>query len=153
MPTTTAPDWVSERLAFARDRKAAMARHPAGKSLAVVPRDPGPRPNWWVDDELLDELDRIHATIPPFEEAAGEVYAELLDVLVSKQNDYGPKAINDAPGGALNGVNVRLHDKYARLRNLTYTKTANHESLRDTYLDLANYAVIALLLLDGTWPK
>lgn len=131
-----------------------MARHPAGKgALTVIPRDTGPRPHWWVEDELLAELDEIRSTIPPFEENAGEIYAELLDVLVSKQNDYGPSAINDAPGGPLMGVNVRLHDKYARLRNLTYTKTANHESLRDTYLDLANYAVIAIMLLDGTWPQ
>jgi hypothetical protein len=28
-----------------------------------------------------------------------------------------------------------------------------HESIRDTYRDIANYAVIAVMVLDGTWPE
>jgi hypothetical protein len=39
------------------------------------------------------------------------VFFELHDLLVSKQADYGPDAINRAPGGPLNGINVRIHDK------------------------------------------
>jgi hypothetical protein len=125
---------VSDRVAEQRARRMAalehaMAMHPAGRGYVIPP-------------------------IPAFEEAAGEVYAELLDLLVTKQNDYGPHAINRAPGGAINGINVRLHDKYERLRNLTYTGTdPAHESVRDTYRDLANYAVIALMVIDGTWPQ
>jgi hypothetical protein len=129
--------WVSDRLAEARARKEAMARHPAGKTTGqLLARDPGP----------------FLPAIPAFEENAGEIYAELLDVLATKQEDYGPHAINRAPGGPLNGINVRLHDKLSRAINLTST-AARHETVRDTYLDLANYAVIALMVLDGTWPE
>lgn len=89
----------------------------------------------------------------PFEEEVHEVMAQLAALLVSKQADYGPDAINRSPGGALNGINVRMHDKMSRVIHLTGSERAQHESIRDTYRDLANYAVIAVMVLDGTWPQ
>lgn len=83
---------------------------------------------------------------------AEEVAIDLIDILVSKHNDYGPGNIAKAPGGPLNGLAVRLHDKVERLSNLvTNSKTPNHESLEDTFIDIANYAIIALLVLDNKW--
>lgn len=82
-------------------------------------------------------------------------YAYNVAALVaSKQRDYGPRAINDAPGGALNGIHVRLHDKLARATNLSgrWPHPAGNESLYDTYMDIAGYALIAMLYLDGKWP-
>jgi len=143
-PPTSIAAWVSDRIVDQQAIRASAeahsrAVHPAGKKLT------DPDPVW---------LGLTAPALPPFEEAAGEVYAELLELLVTKQNDYGPHAINRAPGGALNGINVRLHDKYERLRNLTFVGTdPQHESIRDTYRDLANYAVIALMVIDGTWPQ
>ena len=79
---------------------------------------------------------------------------ELAELLISKHQDYGPKNISDAPGGAINGLLVRMHDKMARLKNLHYNnKSANYESIEDTYKDLANYAVIALMVLRDKWDK
>jgi hypothetical protein len=47
-----------------------------------------------------------------------------------------------------------MHDKWERLRNLQAVGIdPQHESIRDTYRDLANYAVIALMVIDGTWPQ
>ena len=43
---------------------------------------------------------------------------ELTDLLLSKHRDYGPKNISLAPGGAVNGLRVRMHDKLARINNL-----------------------------------
>lgn len=119
-----------------------MLAHPAGKGLLPPPAQ-----------SLLDAL-----TAPPpmdaFEEEVHEVLAGLADLLVSKQEDYGPHAISRSPGGALNGINVRMHDKFMRAQHLRRTGIEpNHESLRDTYADLANYAVIAVMVLDGTWPE
>lgn len=87
-----------------------------------------------------------------FADYAGEIYAGLHTLLVTKQADYGPHAINRAPGGALNGIHVRMHDKLERAIHLE-GRDVNHESLVDTYRDLANYAVIAVMVLDGTWPQ
>lgn len=77
---------------------------------------------------------------------------ELFNILVTKHADYGPLNIAHAPGGAMNGLLVRMHDKMARLKNLTYNNaTPNYESIEDTLIDLANYAIIGLLVQRGQW--
>jgi hypothetical protein len=74
-------------------------------------------------------------------------------LLLSKHRDYGPGNIANAPGGALNGLRVRMHDKLARINHLVDTGAEpTHESLRDSFMDLANYAVIGLMAIDGKWP-
>ena len=79
---------------------------------------------------------------------------EVTDILIKKQADYGPHNIGRAPGGPLNGLIVRIHDKVSRILHLTSNDVdPQNESLRDSYVDLANYALIALMVLDGTWPK
>lgn len=86
----------------------------------------------------------------------GQLTKELNDLLLSKHKDYGPKNISLAPGGAINGLRVRMHDKTARINHLIDNakyKNPEHESLRDSFLDLANYAMIALLVIDGNWPS
>jgi hypothetical protein len=89
-----------------------------------------------------------------FESAVAKTFQELVDLLLSKHKDYGPKNISDAPGGALNGLRVRMHDKLARINNLYDSKTnPEHESLEDSFKDMANYAVIGLLVLRGEWNK
>ena len=89
-----------------------------------------------------------------FESAVAQAFQELLDLLLSKHKDYGPKNISEAPGGALNGLRVRMHDKLARINNL-YDSQSNpeHESLEDSFKDMANYAIIGLLVLRGQWDK
>lgn len=89
-----------------------------------------------------------------FDDEVRIVYDELMSLLLKKHNDYGPKNISDAPGGALNGLRVRIHDKIARINNLIDNgKTPEYESLEDSFKDLANYAIIALLVLRGKWDK
>jgi hypothetical protein len=76
----------------------------------------------------------------------------LAELLVKKQKDYGPKNISDAPGGPINGLRVRMYDKLARINNLYETgATPENESLRDSFLDIANYGIIALMVLDKQW--
>jgi len=77
---------------------------------------------------------------------------ELGDLLLSKHRDYGPKNISLAPGGAVNGLRVRMHDKLARINNLVDSGAdPQHESLEDSFKDMANYAIIGLLVLRGQW--
>jgi hypothetical protein len=79
---------------------------------------------------------------------------ELADLLVSKHRDYGPKNISLAPGGAINGLRVRMHDKLARINNLVDSGVSpEHESLEDSFKDMANYAVIGLLVLRKQWDN
>lgn len=75
-------------------------------------------------------------------------------LLVKKHRDYGPKNVANSPGGALNGLRVRMHDKMARINHLIDSgNDPENESLRDSFLDLANYAVIALMVIDEEWPS
>jgi len=94
-----------------------------------------------------------------FEVSVGNTLNELLDLLLSKHKDYGPKNISDSPGGAINGLRVRMHDKLARINNLyeymedTGGFQPQHESIEDSFKDMANYAIIGLLVLRGKWNK
>jgi hypothetical protein len=77
---------------------------------------------------------------------------ELASIMVKKHQDYGPMNIAGAPGGPMNGLRVRMYDKLARLNNLVEKgDTPNYESIEDTFLDLANYAIIGLLVQRGQW--
>lgn len=90
----------------------------------------------------------------PFELDVLDAWEELSDLLVSKHKDYGPKNISDSPGGPINGLRVRMHDKLARINNLVDSgANPEHESLEDSFKDMANYAVIGLLVLRGKWPN
>ena len=85
-------------------------------------------------------------------EDAKTITLQLLTILYRKHQDYGPLNIAGAPGGAMNGLRVRMYDKLARLNNQVDTgDTPNYESIEDTLIDLANYAIIALLVQRGQW--
>ena len=76
------------------------------------------------------------------------------NLLIRKHHDYGPKNIAHSPGGALNGLRVRMWDKVARINNLVDSKVSpSNESLRDSFIDLLNYSAIAIMVLDKKWPE
>jgi Nucleotide modification associated domain 1 len=91
---------------------------------------------------------------PKFVSDMWRIFDGAGNILLSKHHDYGPKNISQSPGGPLNGLRVRMWDKMARINNLMDNgKNPEHESLKDSFLDLLNYSAIALMVLDGTWPK
>ena len=95
-----------------------------------------------------------HNSNPAFASAVWEVMDEIGNLLITKQSDYGPGHVNNAFGGPINGLLVRIGDKFERLKNLYKNKNVpNHESIQDSFKDMANYAVIALMVERGTWPK
>ena len=82
-----------------------------------------------------------------------ETTDELGDLLLKKHFDYGPKNISQSPGGAVNGLRVRMWDKMARINNLIDNdRESLNEPLEDSFKDLANYAIIGLMVLRGEWP-
>lgn len=118
-------------------------RHEDRKREEAKQRHPSSGDSKFAEEEVEDFCLRF---------ALYDIQDELADILLSKHNDYGPKNISDAPGGALNGIRVRMHDKTARLNNLIdNNKEPRHESIRDTLVDIANYATIALMVIDGVW--
>lgn len=71
---------------------------------------------------------------------------EAFDIFKKKNSDYGDAF---ADYGSV-GVIVRMGDKIRRMSNITSTSITlvEDERLRDTLMDLANYAVMGLMLLD-----
>jgi hypothetical protein len=84
-----------------------------------------------------------------------ETFNELQELLIKKHLDYGPKNISESPGGPVNGLRVRMHDKLARINNLVDKNLSSpqFESLEDSFKDMANYAIIGLLVLRNKWDK
>ena len=74
------------------------------------------------------------------------VQKEALDLFIQKNADYGDAFANY---GAI-GVLVRLGDKIQRLQHISNTMLTlvKTESLRDTLIDLHNYAAMVIMLLD-----
>ena len=106
-----------------------------------------------LEDEAYAKVRKANAE-NRFMQDVSLIFTELEDLLLSKHKDYGPKNISQSPGGPLNGLRVRLWDKLARLNNLTDNNSLpQHESLEDTFKDMANYAVIGLLVLRDKWDK
>lgn len=104
-------------------------------------------------DEWFEEV-KPPVTRLTFEEQVYFLTDGAAAVLIRKHKDYGPKNISLSPGGPLNGLRVRMWDKLARINNLIESGAApENESLRDSFLDLANYSLIACMVLDGTWPS
>ena len=88
---------------------------------------------------------------------------EQLELFCKKQLDYGPSNIGlgraqpEKPKDirlSSMGVGIRMQDKISRFLNLSMNdKEPNHESLDDTLIDIANYAIMALIVRDKKWGK
>lgn len=82
-----------------------------------------------------------------------EIHKELLDYLhnlyITKNNDYGDSVHKTYEKYGLISFLVRMEDKLNRVSALVKgnDQLINDEKIEDTLLDLANYAIIAVLEL------
>ena len=92
-----------------------------------------------------------------------EIQDEMYRMFAAKHLDYGLN--NISLGGdltqekdkkfSLTGLAIRLTDKISRLRNLL-TNGRNFvrgEGMEDTFIDVANYGIIGLLVGRDKWKK
>jgi len=78
-----------------------------------------------------------------------ELAHENVQLADRKQQDYGPN--NILYSGEM-GIIVRCQDKLCRLKHmLEKNGGVQNESIEDSYRDLANYALIGILLRRGDW--
>lgn len=107
------------------------------------------------DDESGDEPDPLHERVHSSTQAFLGLLDELEEMHLSKSHDYG--SANDPLANIRNGAEfvgiepwraamVRLSDKVTRLASYNRTGRLNHESVEDSLLDLASYALLTLLL-------
>lgn len=79
------------------------------------------------------------------------LWQTVIDTVIRKQHDYGKE--NILRFGQL-GLEVRVHDKLARLEHLTATREAPKvadETLADTVLDLVGYSVLGIMVARGSF--
>ena len=92
-----------------------------------------------------------------------DIQDEMYKMFAAKHMDYGLQ--NISLGGdltkdndkkfSLTGLAIRLTDKISRLKNLL-TNGKNYvkgEAMEDTFIDVANYGIIGLLVGRDKWKK
>lgn len=84
-----------------------------------------------------------------FQAAVTRQFDELQELLIRKHLNYGPKNILSSPGSPLLGLRVRIWDKLARINHMLDYNVEDQvgESLLETFGDMANYAIIARLVI------
>ena len=91
------------------------------------------------------------------------IQKEMYKMFAAKHLDYGLQ--NISLGGdltkekdkkfSLTGLAIRLTDKVSRLRNLLINgkNFVKGEGIEDTFIDMANYSIIGLLVGRDKWKK
>ena len=84
-------------------------------------------------------------------EQLAAVQREGYELFIKKNRDYGDSFAIYGPIGVI----VRMGDKISRLTSLTKSgiQLVDNESVRDTLIDLHNYAAMAVMLMDETEKK
>ena len=74
------------------------------------------------------------------------VHNEAMELFKKKNKDYGDAFANFGPVGVI----VRMGDKINRLASVTGSSVSfiKTETIRDTLIDLHNYAAMAIMLMD-----
>ena len=101
----------------------------------------------------------VTSDVATWNDSVRRIFHEQYALMVRKQADYGPGNISTF--GEL-GVLVRLSDKLERLKHLLLVQDAQgritinptapmNESIEDSFRDLLNYALIALMVRQGQW--
>lgn len=84
------------------------------------------------------------------EARAVDALSHVVGTIIAKQHDYGHENIL---WGGVDALVVRIHDKVARIKNLQKRADSGpiNESLCDSWLDIAGYGIIAVMLHNGTF--
>ena len=89
--------------------------------------------------------------IETFEDSCRQTALRVAEVVIAKQHDYGHDNILVFKE---QGLVVRLWDKISRLKNLVWNNNnPKNESIEDTFTDIAGYAIIGLMLAEGTFTN
>ncbi|MGL5717268.1 MAG: nucleotide modification associated domain-containing protein [Paraclostridium sp.] len=97
------------------------------------------------NNKLLNRGHTLHPNLSPFEIITDEMH-ELYKI---KNKNYGNSFSEQFSEYGMTSVCIRLDDKIRRLKTLNRDSSNSHdESMRDTLIDTANYAVMAVMELD-----
>ena len=112
-------------------------------------------------ENICRELDRIRINLEVFEEndktlsntsahQFKDVVKGMLETYVRKNHDYGNSFDKSLDKFGLVASVVRIGDKMNRIESLVQKKVmVQDESIRDTLLDMANYAIMTVMWMDN----
>ena len=78
-----------------------------------------------------------------------QICEELTDLYRRKNHDYGDSFHLTFEKWGLPMAAIRLSDKLQRFETLIRAESQVDESIRDTLIDLANYAILTVMELDS----
>ena len=112
----------------------------------------------------MTAVEKFENEYPELSEEFQNIQEEQYEMFARKHLDYGLN--NIALGGdivnnsddkqfSLTGLAIRLTDKISRLRNLLVNgkNYVQGEGMEDTFIDIANYGIIGLLVGRDKWKK
>ena len=115
-------------------------------------------------DAYNDAVAHFELDYPELAEEFHHIQHEMYKMFAAKHLDYGLN--NIALGGdivnnsddkkfSLTGLCIRLTDKISRLKNLLINGKhyVTGEGMEDTFIDIANYGIIGLLVGRDKWKK
>ena len=118
----------------------------------------------FMDDEINQIITIFEEEYPELSNEFMLIQEEQYEMFARKHMDYGLN--NIALGGdivsnsddkqfSLTGLCIRLTDKISRLKNLLINGRSfvEGEGMEDTFIDIANYGIIGLLVGRDKWKK
>ena len=117
----------------------------------------------YIDDEVNQTITLFEEEYPELSLEFKSIQKEMYEMFARKHMDYGLN--NIALGGdltnkddkkfSLTGLCIRLTDKISRLKNLLINgkNFVKGEGMEDTFIDIANYGIIGLLVGRDKWKK
>ena len=96
--------------------------------------------------ECADIYVEMEQKYPEMINAFEDITHDMLQLFCMKQQDYGPKNIGM-------GSEVVDTEQKVKLSLMALSVRINDKSLEDTFMDIANYAVMSLIVKRKQWGK
>lgn len=102
------------------------------------------------DDEIITALDELENRYEKKDSSFESIIKEMNELYEVKNANYGNSFSKQFEEYGLVSSCIRLEDKLNRLKSLNKASSngTKDESVRDTLIDLANYAVLTIMELD-----
>jgi len=118
----------------------------------------------FMDDETNQIITIFEEEYPELSNEFQIIQEEQYELFARKMMDYGLNNVtlggdivnnSDYKKFSLTGLTIRLTDKINRLRNLVVSgkQYVKDEGMEDTFIDIANYGVIGMLVGRNKWKK
>ena len=130
------------------------------KTFVETPELPKTKASY--DEIIGSTVGDFEKKYPELAEEFRTVQKEQYNLFASKMLDYGLSNISlgsnldtkEDRNLSITGIWLRCNDKINRLKNLLQRDGKNYvpgEAMIDSFIDIANYGIIAMIVLKGKW--